>query len=154
RMARLVLAAAGLVALVAFAMSGAFHVPLVAADAPAAATTDRSPVDLVLTSDERYLLTANQTSATVPLLRLDTGTCGADAPCGERPSALALTPDGRTLLVSGTYGGDVRFYRLEGETLTPLGAVTPRFEPRGLAVSPDGKLAYVTLTSAGAVAVL
>src|SRR5262245_41232186 len=154
RMFRLVFALAGFVALVALiAATGPAAAPLAAAGAPAV-EPDRSPVELVLTLDERYLLTANQSSNTVSLVRLGDGKVVAEVPCGDRPSALALTPDGRTLLVSGTFGGDVRFFRLEGESLTPLGAVQPRFEPRGLAVAPDGKLAYVALTAAGAVAVL
>jgi YVTN family beta-propeller protein len=152
-MTRIAFALAGsLAALSLWLATDGVPAPLAAAVAPAV-EPDRSPVDVVLTPDERYLLTANQTSATVSLVRLDTGKVVAEVPCGARPSALALTPDGRTLLVSGTYGGDVRFYRLDGETLTPLGSVQPRFEPRGIAISPDGKLAYVALTTAAAVAV-
>ena len=73
------------------------------------------------------------------LVRLDSGVVVAEMPCGERPSGLALTPDGKTLLVSGTFAGDVRFYSLDGESLTEIGRVRPRFEPRGIAISPDGR---------------
>lgn len=152
-MPRLALALAGLLALLALVPLAGPEAPSLAAGTPVA-EPDRSPVDLLVTSNERCLLTANQSGNTVSLVRLDTGKVVTEVPCGERPSALALTPDGRTLLVSGTYGGDVWFYRLDGEKLSPLGAVQLRFEPRGIAVSPDGKLAYVALTSAGAVAVL
>src|SRR5438132_1222281 len=46
--------------------------PVVAAEQPAG-PVDRSPVDLVLTPDEKWLLTANQTSASVSLVRVATG---------------------------------------------------------------------------------
>src|SRR6516164_11279154 len=37
------------------------------------AETDRSPVDLLLTSDGKRLLTVNQTSGTVSLIEIDSG---------------------------------------------------------------------------------
>ena len=48
---------------------------------------DRSPVDLVLTPDEQWLLTANQTADSVSLIKVATGEVAAEAPCGRRPSA-------------------------------------------------------------------
>ena len=57
-----------------------------------------APVDLVLTPDERYLLSANQTAHSVSLVRIADGTVLTEAPCGERPAALALTPDGKRLV--------------------------------------------------------
>src|SRR5438045_1275224 len=85
------------------------------------AATDRSPVDLVLTPDGRYLLTANQTADSVSVVDLEAGSVVAEVPCGQRPSAVALTPDGGTAIVTGTYGGDVRFFRRTGSELTATG---------------------------------
>jgi DNA-binding beta-propeller fold protein YncE len=115
---------------------------------------DRSPVDLVLTADERLLLTANQTANTVSLVEVPTGRVLAELPTGQRPSAVALTPDNKTVLVSGTFSGEVRFYSLDGPTLKPAGEVMLRFEPRGIAIAPDGQRAYVALSASGEIAVL
>jgi YVTN family beta-propeller protein len=122
--------------------------------APSGDEPDRSPVDLALTPDEQFLLTANQAARTVSLVRLADGRVTAEAPVGERPSAVALTPDGRTALVTAIYGGDLTVLERTGDRLTPVGRVKLGFEPRGVAVSPDGRLAYVALTTAHAVAVV
>ncbi|HEY8506690.1 MAG TPA: beta-propeller fold lactonase family protein, partial [Gemmataceae bacterium] len=119
-----------------------------------AAVPDRSPVDVVLTPDEEFLLTANRTAGTVSLVRTATGEILAEVPCGRFPAALALTPDAGRVLVTCTHSGDLSVFRLEGGKLTPAGKVALGFEPRGVAVSPDGKLAYVALTSAHQVAVV
>ena len=115
---------------------------------------DRSPVDVLLTPDEKHLLTANQTANTVSLVNVESGKVVAEVPCGKRPSALALTPDGKQLLVSGTYSGELTIFALAGDKLTRQADVQLGFEPRGIAVAPDGKLAYVALTTAHVVAIV
>ena len=125
-----------------------------AAEGPKAVTEDRSPVDLALTPDERWLLTANQTSSSVSLVRVADGVVVAEAACGKHPSAIVVTPDGRRALVSGTYSGELTVLAVDGPTLRPAGSIRLGFEPRGIAVSPDGKLAYVALTAANEVAVV
>ena len=117
-------------------------------------TLDRSPVDLLLTTDGKWLLTANQTSASVSLINLANGKVVSEIPCGERPTALAITPDGKKALVSGTFSHDLTLLSLNEGKLTGSGTVRLGFEPRGLAVSNDGKLAYVALTTAHVVAVV
>lgn len=117
-------------------------------------SADRSPVDLVLTADQQWLLTANQTSGTLSLVQVATGKVMAEADAGQRPAALALTPDGRRVLVSGTYSGELVVLSLGEGKLTRLGAIRLGFEPRGIAVAPDGKTAYVALATAHVVAVI
>jgi YVTN family beta-propeller protein len=124
------------------------------ADGEARTEPDRSPVDLVLTADEKWLLTANQTSGTVSLVNLESGKVTSEVPCGDRPSGLVLTPDGSTVLVTATYSGELVLFNRAGEKLTPAGKVRLGFEPRGVAVAPDGRLAYVALTTAHAIAVV
>lgn len=129
------------------------------ANAPLAAAeersvTDRSPVDLALSADEKWLFSVNQTSGTLSLVQTETGRVVAEVACGQRPSALALTPDGKRVLVSGTFSGDLTVFTWSDEKLTRLGAVKLGFEPRGVAVTPDGHTAFVALTTAGAVAVI
>ena len=119
-----------------------------------AAEPDRSPVDVVLTADGKSLLTANQSSGTVSLVKLESGEVAAEVPCGKRPSAIALTPDDKHVLVTATFSGELHIFDLEQGKLKPAGKLHLGFEPRGIAVSPDGKLAYVALTTANAVAVV
>lgn len=118
------------------------------------AERDRSPVDVVLTSDEQHLLTANQTSDTVSLVHVASGRVVSEVACGHRPSALTLTPDGARVLVTGSYSGDLTVLDLNGERLTAAGSVQLGFEPHGVAVSPDGATAYVALTADNSVAVV
>jgi YVTN family beta-propeller protein len=125
-----------------------------AAEAPPAAGPDRSPVDLVLTPDGAGILTVNQTSGTVSLLRTATGQIVAEAAVGERPSALALTPDAGRVLVTTTYGGELVVLQRLNDKLERVGSVRLGFEPRGVTVAPDGKRAYVALTTAHEVAVV
>ncbi|VTS05604.1 hypothetical protein [Tuwongella immobilis] len=117
-------------------------------------TRDRSPVDLLLSPDEQWMITVNQASATVSLIRLRDGQVVDEVACGERPAAICWTPDSRQILVTGTYAGDLRRFTVQGEQLVPSGQLTLRFEPRGVAVTPDGKKAYVALTTGGVVAVV
>jgi YVTN family beta-propeller protein len=120
----------------------------------AKADHDRSPVDLLLTPDENRLLTANQTSHSVSLIDLATGQVRDEVACGERPSALALTSDGKRVLVTCTFGGDLKVLALHEDKMKEVGKVRLGFEPRGVAISPDDKLAYVALTTAHAIAVV
>ena len=108
----------------------------------------------MLTPDEKWLLTANQTSDSVTLVRLSDGLAVEEIACGKHPAAIALTPDGRRALVSATYSGQLHILAIDGEHLRAAGSIRLGFEPRGIAVSPDGKLAYVALTAANAVAVV
>lgn len=124
------------------------------ADAAVPADSDRSPVDLLLTPDEQWLVTANQSSSTLSLVRAETGQVTDEIPCGRKPAALALTPDGRRFLATGTFGGDLRAYEIQGERLVEVARLRLGFEPYGIAVSPDGAVAYVALAAAGEVAVV
>lgn len=62
--------------------------PTTSAGKPDDTAVDRSPVDLALTADEKWLLTANQTSATVSLVQMSSGKVVAEVACGKRPSAI------------------------------------------------------------------
>ncbi len=131
------------------------HAPQVAQAAPEeTAQPDRSPVDLVITADNRWLITANETANTISLVDLSSGVVVAEAACGEKPAQVALTPDGRRVLVTTIDGGELRVFDLGDGQITPAGAARLGFEPRGVAVAPDGKRAYVALTAAHVVAVV
>lgn len=113
-----------------------------------------SPVDLILTPDEQRAVTVNQQTHSLALVDLASGAVLAEADCGERPSHLTLEPSGESVLATAADSGELfRFAiaddRLEQTARLPLGR-----EPRGMAVSPDGRLAYVALSAAASVAVI
>ena len=117
---------------------------------------DRSPVDLILSPDGSWMATVNQTSSSVSLVDIASGKVLAETACGKRPAAIALTPDNSQLLVTGTYSGELTFLSINGSagSLKKTGALQLGFEPRGVVISGDGKLAYVALTTAHAIAVI
>ncbi len=115
---------------------------------------DRSPVDLVLTPDGKWLLVVNQSSDSLSLVRVADGRVVSEVGCGDHPSAIALTPDGHRALVSATYSGELSVFSITDDALEPAGRVTLGFEPRGVAVSPEGRWAYVALTAANEMAVV
>jgi YVTN family beta-propeller protein len=125
-----------------------------AAPASTAPVGDRSPIDLAFTPDGRFLVTANQTADTISLIRVDAGTVVSETPCGRRPAAVAVTPDGRRVLATTSFGGDLVVFDRIDERLTRTGVVHLGFEPHGIAVTPDSRKAYVALASGGAVAVV
>ncbi len=125
-----------------------------AATASSADQSDRSPVDLALSPDGAWLLVANQTSASVSLIRTTDGAIVDELPCGSRPTAVALSPDGRQALVTASHGGQLAFFDLTGGRLHAAGNVPLGFEPHGIAISPDGRFAYVALAAANTVAVI
>jgi DNA-binding beta-propeller fold protein YncE len=125
-----------------------------ASEEPTHPATDYSPVDLVLNSDESRALTANQTANSIALVDLASGKIMSEAPCGDRPTNVAITPDGRRVLATATYSGELVRFQLANDQLKQIGSLQLGFEPRGLAISPDGKLAYVALTTGAAIAVV
>jgi len=128
--------------------------PGVASSLGEQAARDRSPVDVVVTPDESWLISVNQTSDTVSLVRASDGVVVSEVPCGRHPAAIALTSDGQRALVTATYSGELTIFEIETGRLRPAGSIQLGFEPRGVAVSPDGALAYVALTAANEVAVV
>ncbi len=120
----------------------------------ASAQTDRSPVDLVLAPDESWLATVNQTANTVSLVRTSDGRVLDEAAVGRRPVGIALASDGKTLLVSGHYSGEVTLLSVQGEKLVKLGAIDVGYLPHGIAIAPDGRTAYVACTASAEVAVV
>ncbi len=120
-------------------------------------TTDRSPVDLVISADEKFAITANETSASISLVDLSpadlsAGHLVAELPCGSHPAAVVA--HGETLLVSCSYSGTLERFRWQGRTLELVAKIALGFEPVGIAISPDGRMAYVALHMAAEVAVV
>ncbi|MFM8250216.1 MAG: c-type cytochrome [Planctomycetota bacterium] len=140
---------------------------------PIAADLDRSPIDLVLGPKAEWLATANQSSDTVSLVRLTknaddaassatsaakhaagrvTGKVVDELRVGHRPGAITRTPDGQRLLVTGSYSGDLTILSVQGDKLQVEHRLQLGFEPYGIAVTRDGRKAYVALSMADQVA--
>lgn len=115
---------------------------------------DRSPVDLVLSTDEAWLITVNQTSGSVSLVNVAEGKAVAELPCGHHPSAIAISPDGRRVAVTATYAGTVDLFDFKDGRLSSIGSIDVGFHPLGVAIAADGRTAYVALEATAAVAVV
>ncbi len=115
---------------------------------------DRSPTDLAVTPDDLWLVTANQTANTVSLIDIKAGKIAAEVACGQHPSCVAISPDGRQAYVTCSESGELAMFNLTGGKLSPAGNIPLGFDPRGVALSPDGKLAYVALAASNEVAVV
>jgi DNA-binding beta-propeller fold protein YncE/mono/diheme cytochrome c family protein len=146
---------AGLAWLLPFTRQASAETEAVSSPAGAVAQAiDRSPVDLVISPDGSWLITANQTSDTLSLVRIADGRILDEQPCSRRPVAVALTHDGRRALVTTSHGGELLIFDVADERLISAGKVRLGFEPHGVAVSPDNRLAYVALTGANQIAVV
>lgn len=121
-----------------------------------ASAQDRSPVDLVPTPNETHLVTVNQSSNTISLVSLQSGSGKVvdEVACGERPSNVAITPDGRLVLATAAYSGELWIFELKGDRLHRTAALHVGSEPRGVAIAPEQNLAYVALSTAAAIAVV
>lgn len=112
---------------------------------------DRSPVDVVFTPDGKSVLTVNQTSDSVSLVDYATGTILAEAPVGKHPTALAVRGD--LVAVVGNWHGELTLLRHEGNDLKYLRTIAlGAWEPHDVALTPDGRTAYVSLTTAHQIA--
>lgn len=134
---------------------------------PIPPSVDRSPVDLVLGPDESWMVVANQTASSLSLLRTDDGQVLDEQSVGERPEFVVLAPDQCTILVSCSFAGTMERFVVEeipaeqddelsrgGWRFRRAGVVEVGFHPHGIAVSGDGKTAYVALCAADQVAVV
>lgn len=131
----------------------AWQVSLTAADArsvqgvprsaPAALAAYRSPFDLALVGS-RWLVTANATSDSVSLVDRQSGQVVDERPVGARPTSVAAVGTDAVLVVASEAGDVVRL-EVRGDRLVESARLHVGFEPRAVAVAPDGSAAFVTL---------
>ena len=122
------------------------------------AAIDRSPMEVVLTPDGKYALTANRTAGTVSLVDLSVGKVVSEVAVGvqgSEPFGLAIDQKGKRAIVTNYGAGTVSVLALLGDKLTdkltleytlPVGD-----EPRGVAITGDGTKAYVALSGEDAI---
>ncbi len=114
---------------------------------------------LVLTTLVGTLVVANKSGDTVSFIDLDTGREAARVEVGRAPHELAVSPDGRTVLV-GEYGPEsdhgrtVAILDLASATVVGRIDVGPDSRPHSIAFLPDGSRAVVTLQNLDTLAVL
>ena len=113
----------------------------------------RSPVDLAGTADGKWIVTANAASASVSLVDVAGNTVVDELAIGRRPTAVACRGAGRFVAVAAEAGDLVAFNLVDGRLVT-AGRVHLGFEPHGVALSPDGNTAYVTLSAVHRLAIV
>lgn len=111
-----------------------------------------SPVDLVLSLDESWLVSVNQTSDSISLVDVRSGRVLDEQSVGSHPSDIVLMPDGKTVLVSASWSGTLHVLQIEARKLKTIGSIKLGDEPVGIAVTSDGKRAFVGLIATGNVA--
>ena len=110
---------------------------------------DRSPMDLALSPDAGWAVTANATSDTVSLVDLSAGKVVAEVPVGKRPFAVALS--GKLAVVTNTLSDSITLLEVDPPKLSALATIPVGDEPRGVAISKDGAKAIVALAGEDAV---
>ena len=118
------------------------------------AVMDRSPVDVALSPDGRWLVTVNETSATVSLITTAGRRRTDEVACGRGPADVVFCPDGKTILVSCSWSGTVHVLQITNNRLKSVASLDVGHEPCGLAVHPSGTRAFVGLVATGEVAEL
>ncbi len=109
---------------------------------------DRSPLDLALSADGAWALSANAGSDSASLVDLTTGKVVAEVPVGRRPVSVALS--GRRAVVSNLRSGSVTLLDVQPPALKVVATIPLGEEPRGVAIA--GDRAYVALAGEDAVA--
>ena len=113
---------------------------------------DRSPIALAVSTDGSRILVANQTAGSVSLVDPKSGRVIREIATGDRPSGVAITPDGRKALVTHWYGYDVAILDLADDRLAIEGRVEVGPEPRGVVISADGTTGFVAVGASNEVA--
>jgi len=112
-----------------------------------------SPVDLVLLPGGRAA-TVLQAAGAAALVDLERGQVLDRVSIGRRPHSIAATADGRQLVATAGYGGEVHLLEVDGRRLRAASSLNLGFEPQGVAITSDGSTAFVALAAAGQVAVI
>jgi len=114
---------------------------------------------LVLTTLIGTLVVANKAGDTVSFIDLDSGREAARVAVGRAPHELAVSPDGRTVLVGeygpeSAHGSSVAILDLASASVVGRIDVGPNSRPHSVAFLPGGSRAVVTLQDSDALAVL
>jgi YVTN family beta-propeller protein len=120
---------------------------------PPATGGTRGPMQIVFARDGSLAYVAEVDAGDVAVIDVPhAAVLGHISTGGEEPTALALLPDDRTLLVSNSFSGSLGFIDLVRQRL--VGTLPLRGGPADVVVSPDGERAYVSLSQLDQVAVI
>jgi YVTN family beta-propeller protein len=104
------------------------------------------PHGMALTNDGRTAYVSGDGSSSVDVIDTATDKVVKTIEVGKTPNGIALTPDNRLLVVT-VYGED-RVALIDTSTQSVVSTI-PVAKPHTVAVSPDGKTAYVTVQQPG-----
>lgn len=121
-------------------------------DSPSQRVVDRSPVDVGLSPDGKWLVSANETSDSVSLVRVSDRKVVDELLLGDHPSDLAFCPDKNQFLVTCKWSGEVSVVSIENEKLVLSRTIEVGFHPHGIAVSKSMPRAFVGLMATAEVA--
>src|SRR5262249_29867940 len=99
---------------------------------------NRSPAAVALLPGGRLALTANEGADSTSLIDLQAGRVLAEQPCGRRPCAVTVSPDGTRAAVSNLWSGTLTLLEVSGDKLHVAGTVAVDGPPRGLVFATDG----------------
>ena len=100
------------------------------------------PWDVVLSPDGRTAYVSVSQLDRVAVVDVATHKVVGTIPTGRRPRALAITPDGATVVAANMTAGSVSYLDTASRTQTAQGP-TPAVNLRGVAVFPDGREVFV-----------
>lgn len=123
------------------------------AGAVCADESDRSPISLAVSGDGRACLTANHTSGSVSLINLRDGRVESELAVGRGPADVVWL-DATTAIVSLLRDDALAVVKRDGGQLTLHRTAFVGDEPRGIALSKDGKRLFVALGGEDAIAVV
>jgi YVTN family beta-propeller protein len=104
------------------------------------------PHGMAITQDGRTVYISGDATSSLDVIDTATDKVVKTINVGKAPNGVALTPDNRLLLVS-VYGEDrIAFVDISTQAVVATMAVP---KPHTVAISPDGKLAYVTVQEPG-----
>jgi YVTN family beta-propeller protein len=104
------------------------------------------PHGMAITRDGRTVYVSGDGSSSVDVIDTGSDKVVKTIDVGKTPNGIALTPDDRLLLVT-VYGEDrIAFVDTSTRTVIATAAVP---KPHTVAISPDGKIAYVTVQDPG-----
>jgi YVTN family beta-propeller protein len=104
------------------------------------------PHGMAITQDGRTVYVSGDGSSSLDIIDTATDKVVKTINVGKAPNGIALTPDDRLLLVT-VYGED-RIAFIDTSTRSVIATLAVP-KPHTLAISPDGKLAYVTVQEPG-----
>ena len=112
---------------------------------------DRSPFDLAVSPSAEYIVTANQISNTVSLIRVSDQMLVDEIQCSEYPVDIEFI-DEQTLVLTTQWAGNVEILKINSDHLEIHHSIAVGGHPHGLAIDAKAKKVYVGLVATGEVA--